>query len=88
METAAEDADAEEISESHALANKKGVDKEVLLQDVRSFIGSFEGFFNVLLVVRIAANDWSEIIGDVGEHFRVHEGHPSYYRGVVLLGLA
>jgi len=46
------------------------------------------GFFDILLVVRIAADERTEPATDVGEDFSINIGHPADDRGVILFGLA
>ena len=60
----------------------------MLFEGVHGGVGGFEGVIDVLLVVWVTADDWSEIACNWWKNFRVQVGHPSNNGGVVLLGLA
>ena len=62
--------------------------EEVFIEDRHCFDGFFAGFVNVLLVVRVAADEWAEPASEGWEDLMVGEGHPADDGGIILLGLA
>lgn len=88
LEAADEEGGSEEVGEGEALADKVGVDQEVLLDDVDGLEGGRCRVLDALPVVRLQALDGAEPTTNLGEDFLVGKGQPLQDGGIVLLGLA
>lgn len=88
LETAGDEAGSEDIGEGEALADEVGVDEEVVLEGLDGLEGGLLAVLDVLLVVRVTADEGAEPSTESGEDLGVGVGHPSQDGGVVLLGLA
>jgi hypothetical protein len=87
LEPTGHEAGDKEISKGNALANKEGVDKEMLFKDMDRFEGLLQVVVYGFLVVRVAADQWAEVATEVRENFVIAIGHPAQDGGIVLLGL-
>ena len=88
LEAAGDDRGCEEIGEGEAVANQVGIDKEVVFHDLEAVLRCLHAIFDVLLVVRVAADEWAEPACEFREEFLVGEREPAKDRGIVLLRLA
>jgi len=88
LETAADDAGDEDIGEGEALRDEVGVDEEMLFENFHVALGVLLAVVDVLLVVRVTANQGAKPGTESGQALGVGEGHPAEDGGVVLLGLA
>ncbi len=62
--------------------------EKVFIENRHGFKCIFAGFVNVLLVVRVEADEWTEPVSKGWKDFLVGEGHPAHDGGIILLGLA
>jgi hypothetical protein len=88
LESTAEDGGGEQISKSETLADKVGVDREVILHDFSLRVRSLQAVVDVLLVVWVTADERTEVATNRWEELGIGEGHPAKDGGIVLLGLA
>lgn len=88
LEATADNGGGEDVSEGDTLADEVGVEHEVVLHGLHLHVGSLLAVLNVLLVVRVAANERAEPAAEGGKDLSVGERHPAEDGGVVLLGLA